>query len=435
MIQYYRFWFFYLFVFSLLTGCGQNLQTPKFLLLAAKDTQTQSPQSSKENVTIPEVPAEAAKATQRPTYISLTPEQEQQIGLKVEALQFQPFPVTIQLTGRVQAAGDLLTHISPAVPGRVTTVFVKLGQRVKRGQTLALIKSDAIGQLQSDLLQATLQNNADIKQAQVQLNFSQAAYKREQKLFNDRISAKTDLETARTQYEKDKANLQALYSKLKSTIIVAEQRSSLSGVSLGLADQVVRTGQIYPYVIVSAPRDGIVISRTINNGELADPSKELFTLADLSRVWLVADTYEQDVNKVRIGQSVKLTFDSLPNQDFSGRINYVANVLDPQTRTLTIRADVPNRDLTLKPDMFARLKMVVQNRNLLSVPKSAIQRKGDYNFAYVKVQEHRYEERRVEVGVDNGDSIEITKGLKPGENVVSQGTLALQGAALKLNGG
>jgi len=317
----------------------------------------------------------------------------------------------------------------------VTTVFVKLGQRVKRGQTLALIKSDAIGQLQSDLLQATLQNNADIKQAQVQLNFSQAGYKREQKLFNDRISAKTDLEAARTQYEKDKANLEALYSKLKSTIIVAEQRSSLSGVSLGLADQVVRTRQIYPYVIVSAPRDGIVISRTVNNGELADPSKELFTLADLRRVWLVGDTYEQDINKVHIGQSVKLTFDSLPNQDFFGRINYVANVLDPQTRTLTIRADVPNPGLTLKPDMFARLKMLVENRSLLSVPKSAIQRNGDYNFAYVKVQEHRYEERRVEVGVDNGQSIEITKGLKPGENVVSQGTLALQGAALKLNNG
>ncbi len=434
MIQSCRLWFFYLCVLSLLTGCGQNLKTSKSLL-ASKDTQTKSQPVSEQDVKIPEVPAEAAQVTQGPTYISLTPKQEQQIGLKVEAVQFQPFPVTIQLTGRVQAAGDLLTHISPPVPGPVTTVFVKLGQRVKRGQTLAFIKSDTVGQLQSDLLQATLQNNADIKQAQVQLNFSDAAYKREQKLFNDRIDAKTDLEAARTQYEKDKANLQALYSKLKSTIIVAEERSSLSGVSVGLAAQVVRTGQIYPYVIVSAPRDGIVISRTINNGELADPSKELFTIADLSRVWLVGDTYEQDINKVHIGQSVKLTFDSLPNQGFSGRINYVANALDPQTRTLTIRADVPNPRLTLKPDMFARLKMLVQNRSLLSVPKSAIQRKGDYNFAYVKVQEHRYEERRVEVGVENGESVEVTKGLKPGENIVSQGTLALQGAALKLNDG
>jgi cobalt-zinc-cadmium efflux system membrane fusion protein len=408
---------------------------PKVALLASKDTQTKSQPVAEQDVKIPEVPAEAGQSSQGSTYISLTPKQEQEIGLKVEAVEFQPFPVTIQLTGRVQAANDLLTHISPPVPGPVTSVFVKLGQRVKRGQTLALIKSDTIGQLQSDLLQATLQNNSDIKQAQVQLNFSQAAYKREQRLFNDRIDAKADLEAARTQYEKDKANLQALYSKQKSTIIVAEQRSSLSGVSVGLADQVVRTEQIYPYVIVKAPRDGIVISRTVNNGELADPSKELFTLADLSRVWLVGDTYEQDINKVHIGQVVKLTFVSLPNRDFSGRINYVANVLDPQTRTLTIRADVPNPDLTLKPDMFARLKMVVQNRSLLSVPKSAIQRKGDYNFAYVKVQEHRYEERRVEVGVENDESIEITKGLKPDDNVVVQGTLALQGEALKLNKG
>jgi len=285
------------------------------------------------------------------------------------------------------------------------------------------------------LLQATLQNRADIKQGQVQLNLSQAVYQREQKLFHDRISAKADLEAARAQNEKDKANLQALYTKLQSAIAVAEERSSLSGVTVGVAAQVVRTGQIYPYVIVSAARDGIVISRTVNTGDLADPSKELFTLADLSRVGLVADTYEKDVNKVRVGQPVELTFDSLPNQTFSGRINYVASVLDPQTRTLTIRADVPNPGLTLKPDMFARLNMVVENKSLLSVPKSAIQRKGDYNFAYVKVQEHRYEERRVEVGVENEQSIEVTKGLKPGENVVSQGTLALQGVALKLNDG
>ncbi len=435
MTHSYRLWFFYLCVLSLLTGCGQNLQIPKFLLSASKNTQTKSQPVSEQDVKIPDVPAEAAEGTPGPTYISLTPKQEQQIGLKVEVAEFQPFPVTIQLTGRVQAADDLLTHIPPPVPGRVTTVFMKLGQSVKRGQTLALIKSDTVGQLQSDLLQATLQNKSDIKQAQVQLNFSQAAYRREQKLFNDRISAKADLETARTQYEKDKANLQALYSKLRSTIIVAEQRSSLSGVSLGLADKVVRTGQIYPYVIVSAPRDGIVISRTVNSGDLADPSKELFTLADLRRVWLVGDTYEQDIHKVHIGQAVKLTFDSIPNEGFSGRINYVANLLDPQTRTLSIRAEVPNPDLTLKPDMFARLKMLVENKSLLSVPKSAIQRKGDYNFAYVKVQEHRYEERRVEVGVDNGQSIEIIKGLKPGENVVSQGTLALEGTALKNHNG
>ncbi|MBP5974500.1 efflux RND transporter periplasmic adaptor subunit [Brasilonema sp. CT11] len=437
MIQSCRLWFFYLFVLSLLAGCSQNLKTPKFFLLASasKDTQIKSQQISEQDAKIPEVPAEAAKPPQGSTYVSLTPQQEQQIGLKVEAVQFKPFPVTIQLTGRVQAAADLLTHIAPPVPGRVTTVFVKLGQRVTRGQTLALIKSDTVGQLQSDLLQATLQTKADIKQAQVQLNFSKAAYQREQKLFNDRISAKADLETARTQYEKDKANLQALYSKFQSAITVAEERLSLSGVSVGVADQVVRTGEIYPYVIVKAAADGIVISRTINTGELADPSKELFTIADLTRVGLVADTYEKDVNNVRIGQPVVLTFDSLPNKTFSGRISYVANVLDPQTRTLTIRADVPNPDLNLKPDMFARFKILVENRSLLSVPKSAIQRKGDYNFAYVKVQEHRYEERRVEVGVDNGESIQVINGLKPGENVVSQGTLALQGAALKLSDG
>jgi len=431
MMHSYRLLFFNLCVLTLLTGCGENLKLPKFLLSASKATESKS----QAEVQIPDVPAEAHKPIQKTTYISLTPKQEQQIGLQVETLQYKPFPVTIKLTGRVEAADDLVSHIFPVVPGKVSAVFVKLGQHVKRGQTLALIKSDTIGQLQSDLLQATLQNKSDIKQAEVQLNLSKAVYKREEKLFQDRIDAKADLEAARAQYEKDKANLKALYDKEKATIIVAEQRSSLSGVTVGLADRVVRTGQIYPYVIVSANHDGIITSRTINNGELADPSKELFTLADLHRVWLLGDTYEQDIRKVHLGQSVKLTLDSLPNETFFGRINYVANLLDPQTRTLTIRAEIPNPDLTLKPDMFARLKMLVENRSLLAVPKNAIQRKGDYSFAYVKVQEHKYEERRVEIGADNGQSIQVIKGLNPGESVVSQGTLALAGAALRNSGG
>jgi len=424
---------FNLFALTLLTGCGQNFKTPDFLLSAAKNTRAKVQQMSADDVKIPDIPAQAHQPLPTSTNITLTPEQEQQIGLQVQALEFKPFSTAIRLTGRVEAADDLTDHIFPVVPGTAVTIFAQLGQHVKRGQTLALIKSDAVGQTESDLLQATIQNESDIEQAKVELVFSRAAYRREEKLFHDRISAKADLEAARTQYEKDKANLKDLYTKYQATIAVAEGRLSLAGVARGVADRVVRTKQIYPYVIVSADHDGIVISRSINNGELVDPSKELFTLADLSRVWLLGDTYEQDIQKVHIGQSVKLTFDSLPNQIFSGQINYIANALDPQTRTLTIRATIPNSDLILKPEMFAHLKMVVDTRSFLSIPKNAIQRKGDYNFAYVKVRAHQYEERRVEVGMENGEFVQVVKGLKPGEDVVSQGTLALSGAALKIN--
>ncbi|MDF5713506.1 MAG: efflux RND transporter periplasmic adaptor subunit [Rhizonema sp. NSF051] len=422
-----RFWLLSLFAVCLLTGCSGQ-KTPNFLQMVSEKMEGQK-------VKIPEIPAEAAQARQGPISVSLTPQQEQQIGLTLESAELQPFQVTLQTTGRVQAAGDSLAHISPPVPGNVTTVFVKLGQRVKKGQTLALVKSDAIGQIESDLLQASLQNKADLKQAQVQLNFSKAAYQRELKLYRDRISAKADLEAARAQYEKDVANLQAVQTKLESAITVAAERLSLAGATTGVAEQVVRTGHISPNFIVAAPRDGEIISRTINLGELADPSRELFTLADLSRVWLVADAYEQDITKIHLEQTVQVTLDSMPNKVFSGRINYVSDTLDPQTRTLTIKADVPNPDLTLKPDMFARLKVFVDKTSILTVPHSAIVRDGDNNYVYVETGEHRYEERLVTLGDDNPQSTQILNGLKLGDKIVTKGTLALQGTALKAKDG
>jgi len=428
MIKSRCLWLTGLSALSLLTGCAQQIKTPNFLEMVSTKMEGQ-------NTKIPEIPAEAAKPDQGLTSVSLTPEQEQQVHLSVEQAQLQPFQVTLQTTGRVQAAGDSLAHISPPVPGSVTTVFVKLGQPVRKGQTLALIKSDTLGQMESDLLQASLQNQSDLKQAQVELNFSRAAYQREQKLFHDRISAKADLEAARTQYEKDIANLEAVKTKQQSAITVAEERLSLSGAVFGVADQVVRTGRINPYVIVRAPRDGVIVSRTINIGELADPSKELFTLTDLNRVWLVADTYEQDIKKVHVGQPVQVTLDSQPNNVLSGKINYVADTLDPQTRTLTIKADVPNPGLNLKPDMFARLKVLIENSTILTVPRSAVLSKGDENYVFIHTGEHSYQERQVHVGIDNGRYIQVISGLKPGENVVIQGALALQGDALKLEGG
>ncbi len=386
-------------------------------------------------VKIPEVKAEAALLPKGPTQIDLQPAQEQQIGLTIGSANVRPFPVTVKTTGQLQEAGELSAHISTPVAGRVVSISINRGQQVLAGQPLATLKSDAVGQIQADLLQASLQNESDIRQAQVQINFSKAAYQRELKLFKDRISSQADLEAARTQFEKDQAALEAFQSKRQATIATAQERLSLYGVASGNAADVVRNRRINPFVTISAPRSGVITNRTINIGELADPSKDMFTLADLSRVWLVADIYEKDISKVRIGQPVDLTLDSLGGKHFPGKVSYVANELDPQTRTLILRADVPNPGLRLKPDMFARVEVMVGDTAVLSVPREALQRNGDYTFAYVPIGPHRYEERLVEIGLDDGTYVQITKGLKAGEKVVVHGTLPLQGEAQKKAGG
>ncbi|MGA7952350.1 MAG: efflux RND transporter periplasmic adaptor subunit [Gloeobacterales cyanobacterium] len=385
-----------------------------------------------ESVKIPEVPAEAAQAPKGPTQITLKPEQEKEIGIVIGKAEVRPFPVKVASNGQVKAAEDLAAHVSTPVAGRVTSVSVQLGQSVRQGQTLAILKSDSIGQEMADLLQSSLQTDSDIHQAQLQLKFSEAAYQREQKLFKDRISARADLEAARTQYEKDKGALQSLQTRRSATISTIQERLSLSGAGPNAASQVVATRRINPFITISAPRAGIVVSRTINNGELADPSKEMFQIAELDRVWLVAGLYEKDLAKVRVGQPVSLTLDSLSGQSFPGRISFIGSEVDAQTRTLPIRVEVPNPGLRLKPGMFARVQIEVANSQALAVPKSALQQNGDFTFVYVPIALHQYEERRVTPGLSSGNYVQILSGLKPGEKVATAGTLALKGEALKI---
>ena len=379
-----------------------------------------------------EIPARTEVTSHKLKQVELTPEQEDSIGLQVATVAEQSLPITVTATGQVQAAQDRLAHVTTPATGSVTDIFCRLGETVTAGQALASVKSDTVGQIESDLLQATLQNASDLQQAQLQLNLSHATYQREQKLFRDRISAKADLEAARTQFEKDRGTLQAVQLKRQATIRTAQQRLSLYGVAEGAVERVVQNSRIDPYITVAAPRSGMLVSRAINVGELSDPSKDMFEIADLSQIWAVANIYEKDVANVRVGQPVKLTLDSLSGQVFKGDISYIADQLDPQTRTLAIRAIVPNPGFKLKPNMFAHIDVLTQNHLALVVPHTALQRLGNQTYAYIAVGSHRYEERPVEIANDNGRFVQIIHGLTPGEKVVTHGTLELQGKALTL---
>ena len=120
---------------------------------------------------------------------------------------------------------------------------------------------------------------------------------------------------------------------------------------------------------IVSPETGVVTERLINVGELADPTKPLFTIADFTSVWLKADVYEKDISKVRVGEPIELEVDSFPGLKFSGKLNYVADSVNPDTRTLTVRAEVPNPGNKLKPKMFARMRIFVGNSQVLTIEK------------------------------------------------------------------
>jgi cobalt-zinc-cadmium efflux system membrane fusion protein len=335
------------------------------------------------------------------------------------------------LTGQVQAASPLLAHVYSLVAGQALQIPVSLGQNVQKGQVLAVVRSDTIGQLEGDLLNAMLQLDEDIQKAEVQLNFSKQAYERENKLFQARVSAKSEVEQAYSEYQKNLVDLSGLRAKRQATIRTYQERLALYGLGSGTASQVVATRHIEPYIRICASRTGLLIARDINVGELVDPSKELFQIADLSRVWIIGNVFEKDMSQVKQGQAVNIQLDSLPDQQFVGSVSMVGSVLDPQTRTLPVRVDVPNPSLVLKPNGFARIDILTGEHTILAIPKSAIQQSGDHTYVYVPTGPHQYEERQVSVTMTDQPFVEVASGLQQGEQVVVNGTLALKGEALK----
>jgi cobalt-zinc-cadmium efflux system membrane fusion protein len=367
-----------------------------------------------------------------PQHFDLTSAQERSLGIVMATVHRMNLTDKVSCNGQIEAVSALQAEIFTPAKGRVLEIPVNLGQMVSAGQLMASIKSDDVGQLQSDLLQQSLQADADIRQAKVQLDFSKAAYNREAELFKEGVSAKADMDNARQQYRKDLETLNAAQIKRRASMNASLERLSLYGVSRGAGARVLKTQRISPYLSVRSPRSGVVVARNVNVGELADTSKTLFTVADLREVWIGGDVYEKDINKVRVGQPIEIELEDQPDAPFAGRVNFVSSVLKPQTRTMEVRGEIPNVGLKLKPNMFARMAILVGSRNVMAVPSNAVEKLGDYNYVFVNKGTHTYEERKVKVGADNGDYIEILGGLQENERVVIQGTTGLKGLVMKM---
>jgi RND family efflux transporter MFP subunit len=182
---------------------------------------------------------------------------------------------------------------------------------------------------------------------------------------------------------------------------------------------------------VVAPESGIISERLVNVGELVDPTKPLFTIGDFHNVWLKADVYEKDVSKVKEGQPIQLEVDSFPGEKFTGRLDYVADSINPDSRTLTVRAEVPNPGLKLKPKMFARMKILVGEHKVLTIPSSSVQDAGTSKVVYIPKAKGVFEERKVTLGTEYGDEIEIISGVRPGERIVTKGSFDLRSESLR----
>lgn len=186
-----------------------------------------------------------------------------------------------------------------------------------------------------------------------------------------------------------------------------------------------------PSTVIRAPFAGVVIKAQTAPGDVFDADRELFSIADLSHVWVQAEVYEQDLGRIKVGQPAVITVDTYPGEKFEGKVTYIGDILDPQTRTARVRCEVGNPDVRLKLDMFAAVELPTHfSRRALVAPASAIQQLNGNDVVFVRKSPTTFATRAVKTGKTVEDATEIQSGLREGEEVVSIDAFHLKSVAL-----
>lgn len=363
--------------------------------------------------------------------LTLSDEQRRFVGFTTARVETRDLPLELPMAGVVQADPNLTTPVNSLVPGRIERVDVQLGDSVRKGQVMAAFRSDEVGEIEADFLEQALEMESDEAQLKVQLELARKTFERKKLLFQEKIAAKADLEQSETEYSKAETALRTLYGRRAALITSTKQRMLLFGIPAQEVERVLVTRQVNHMHEIKSPRSGVVTARDVDPGQMIDSSKTLFVVADLSRVWLVAQVYEKDIARVRLGLPVAVKLDSFPGKSFAGRLDYIGSNIDPQTRTLPVRAMVENPDLSLKPEMFARIIVRTGTAHSLFVPAGAVQKVGESHVVYVQAAPGSYRERQVAVGRQVGSFVEVESGLSAGETVVVKGSLQLLGKAIQ----
>lgn len=352
--------------------------------------------ADKESAAAPEVKAEEKG-------LKLTPEEQERAGIKLESMTSRIFEDSVSVTATIRPNQDRIARIAPRVEGRIVRVNANLGDAVRPGQALAVMDSVAIGEAQSSLLQA-----------QSAQRVAQADFKRSESLSAEEIIPQRDFLRARGDLEKANAELRAAQDKLR-----------LLGGSVGSG------GRAESTFALTAPFAGAVIEKKATIGELATPSEALFTVADLSVVWIEANLTEDLLAKVKQGAAATVTVGAYPGERFSGRVAYLANVLDKTSRTTAARIEVANKDGRLKPEMFANATIATGGQQqAISVPDAAILLLQGQPTVFV-AENGGFESRAIEPGDKLSGRTVVKSGLKAGEQVVTAGAYALKARLLK----
>lgn len=327
---------------------------------------------------IPECPSGSVDASDHAVRIDSATMQN--MGVRTARVERQDLSRSIRAVGRVAYDERRVTHIHTKVQGWVEALLVDfVGQKVTKGQPLLEIYSPELVATQEELLLAARYRDAT-----------------EESPFADVRGGGESLFTA------------------------TKRRLALWDVPDRDVKRLLETGKVKRTLTLYAPASGVVTRLGVRSGMEVKPNSNLYTIADLSRVWVLADVYEYELPWLELGQEAVVELSYVPGKSMKGRLTYIAPFLDPKTRTAEVRLELDNSDGTLKPEMFGNAVIAGSPRiGVLAIPSDAVIRSGTRTIAVVALGEGRFEPRDIELGLDTGDGwLEVTAGLSEDEDVV-----------------
>ena len=359
-------------------------------------------------------PADASRAPGGDVVVTLTPEAVERAGLMTATVATGTSATAVRLPGVVEPNAYRQVAVTPLVNGRVTRVAVQLGARVRKGETMAEIYSPALAEARTKYISA-----------QAMLDAHDLELQRTQKLADIGAASRQELERIHAEHAAQIAEVNSARSQLELLGVPAPATHGQDGATVSATTN------------VPAPLDGVVTERTANVGLNVDGATKLFTVVDLSTVWIVADVYERDFSRVRVASEAAITTPAYPGATLRGRVSYIDPQVNAATRTTKVRIEVANPRGDLRLGMYADVAISTGETSArLMIPRAAIQQVGNRSVVYLAdpQQRGRFVERAVTLGGSSGAQVEVVSGLQSGDVVVTEGSFFVRAERERIGG-
>jgi len=350
--------------------------------------------------------------------VRVMPDQMHQ--LRIVKVEVYPFRMQKSAIGRIAFNEDASTIVLTPFSGRVTRLIAKIGDTVKRGDPLFEIDSPEVVQPQNEFLAAV----AAVNKARSQLELAQIVEKRQKDLYEGKAAALKEWQQAQAQLVGAQNDLRSAATALEAV------RNRLR--MLGLTEEEVAAlqekGAIRRAIPIYAPIDGTVTARKVGPGQYVrnDPGEPLYSIANLSTMWLKAQIPEKDIALVRVGQEIEVKITALPERVFKARITAIGAGFEAATRRVIMRSEIPNPNGALKAEMFATFKIMTgEGEPTPAVPVEAVIWEGEVATVWAEREPMVFERRKVKVGMEQDGHLQVREGLKAGERVVARGAIFL----------